>query len=68
MATNRKARRKSIQNSDPGKILDLVMSLDDDTCAELETKTNTYVRKSFPLYLCTYYKYTLVHVPQSRSN
>lgn len=37
-------RRKSIQNSDPGKILDLVMSLTDDACADLEIKLNTYVR------------------------
>ncbi|XP_045515112.1 cGMP-dependent 3',5'-cyclic phosphodiesterase-like [Pieris brassicae] len=40
----RHSRRKSIQNSDPGKILDLVMSLTDDGAAQLEVKINTYLR------------------------
>ncbi|CAH0581575.1 unnamed protein product [Chrysodeixis includens] len=39
----KQSRRRSIQNSDPGKILDLVMSLTDDNCAELEIKLNTYL-------------------------
>lgn len=41
--TLQKKQRKTIQNSDPGKILDLVMSLTDDACADLEIKLNTYV-------------------------
>lgn len=44
MSQKKHNRRKSIQNSDPGKILDLVMSLTDDTCAQLQTRLNTYVR------------------------
>ncbi|XP_028164363.1 cGMP-dependent 3',5'-cyclic phosphodiesterase-like [Ostrinia furnacalis] len=43
MSTQRKGRRKSIQNSDPGKILDLVMSLNDEACAQLQIKINTYL-------------------------
>ncbi|XP_013149073.1 PREDICTED: cGMP-dependent 3',5'-cyclic phosphodiesterase-like [Papilio polytes] len=39
----RRQRRKSVQNSDPGKILDLIMSLTDDKCALLQTKINTYL-------------------------
>ncbi|KPJ06896.1 cGMP-dependent 3',5'-cyclic phosphodiesterase [Papilio machaon] len=39
----RRQRRKSVQNSDPGKILDLVMSLTDDKSAQLQTKINTYL-------------------------
>ncbi|CAK1540739.1 unnamed protein product [Leptosia nina] len=39
----RHSRRKSIQNSDPGKILDLVLSLTDDGAAQLEVKINTYL-------------------------
>lgn len=47
----RHSRQKSIQNSDPGKILDLVLSLTDDGAAQLEVKINTYVSTSvhFPL-------------------
>lgn len=37
-------KRKYIQYSDPGKILDLVMNLTDDTSDLLQTKINTYVR------------------------
>ncbi|XP_072939008.1 cGMP-dependent 3',5'-cyclic phosphodiesterase-like [Epargyreus clarus] len=36
-------RRKSIQHSDPGKILDLVMSLSDESCAHIQMKINTYL-------------------------
>ncbi|KAL0881167.1 hypothetical protein ABMA27_002280 [Loxostege sticticalis] len=43
MASQRKGKRKSIQNSDPGKILDLVMSLNDESCAQLQIKINTYL-------------------------
>uniref|UniRef100_A0A2A4J9P4 Phosphodiesterase n=1 Tax=Heliothis virescens TaxID=7102 RepID=A0A2A4J9P4_HELVI len=41
--TQKKPRRKSIQHSDPGKILDLVMSLTDDTSAQLQMRLNTYI-------------------------
>ncbi|XP_028030850.1 cGMP-dependent 3',5'-cyclic phosphodiesterase-like [Bombyx mandarina] len=44
MAT-RKSRRKSVQNSDPGKILDLVMSLSEDNCAPLIVKQNNYLKE-----------------------
>ncbi|XP_022814516.1 cGMP-dependent 3',5'-cyclic phosphodiesterase-like [Spodoptera litura] len=40
---HKKPRRKNIQHSDPGKILDLVMSLTDDTCSEIQIKINTYL-------------------------
>lgn len=42
--SHKKPRRKNIQHSDPGKILDLVMSLTDDKCSEIQMKINTYVR------------------------
>lgn len=41
---SKKGKRRSIQYSDPGKILDLVMSLNDETCAALQNKINVYVR------------------------
>ncbi|XP_045494670.1 cGMP-dependent 3',5'-cyclic phosphodiesterase-like [Colias croceus] len=41
----RHSRRKSIQNSDPGKILDLVMSLTDDGGAQLQVKINSYLHE-----------------------
>ncbi|KAJ0175809.1 hypothetical protein K1T71_008968 [Dendrolimus kikuchii] len=44
MAANKKhGRRKSIQHSDPGKILDLVMNLTDDYCAQLQIRINIYL-------------------------
>lgn len=44
MATLKKTnKRKHIQNSDPGKILDLVMNLTDDSCSQLQIKINSYV-------------------------
>lgn len=44
MANHKKInRRKGIQNSDPGKILDLVMNLSDDSCSQLQVKINIYV-------------------------
>ncbi|KAM3963607.1 cGMP-dependent 3',5'-cyclic phosphodiesterase [Aphomia sociella] len=43
MATQKKHRRKCIQNSDPGKILDLIMSLNEDACAQIQIKINTYL-------------------------
>lgn len=36
-------KRRSLQNSDPGKILDLVMNLNDDTSSQLQIKINCYV-------------------------
>ncbi|XP_047530580.1 cGMP-dependent 3',5'-cyclic phosphodiesterase-like [Vanessa atalanta] len=46
MATQKKVpKRKSIQNSDPGKILDLVMNLNDDTSSQLQIKINVYLRE-----------------------
>uniref|UniRef100_A0A2H1VME5 Phosphodiesterase n=1 Tax=Spodoptera frugiperda TaxID=7108 RepID=A0A2H1VME5_SPOFR len=41
--SHKKPRRKNIQHSDPGKILDLVMSLTDDKCSEIQMKINTYL-------------------------
>ncbi|XP_052748765.1 cGMP-dependent 3',5'-cyclic phosphodiesterase-like isoform X2 [Galleria mellonella] len=43
MATQKRHKRKSIQNSDPGKILDLIISLNEETCAQLQIKINTYL-------------------------
>ncbi|XP_059055521.1 cGMP-dependent 3',5'-cyclic phosphodiesterase-like [Achroia grisella] len=43
MALQKRNRRKSIQNSDPGKILDLIINLNEDTCAGLQIKINTYL-------------------------
>ena len=44
MASHKKVhKRKGIQNSDPGKILDLVMNLNDETSALLQVKINIYV-------------------------
>ncbi|XP_050347355.1 cGMP-dependent 3',5'-cyclic phosphodiesterase-like [Nymphalis io] len=46
MATHKKVpKRKSIQNSDPGKILDLVMNLIEDTSSQLQIKINIYLRE-----------------------
>ncbi|KAL4710587.1 hypothetical protein ACJJTC_003223 [Scirpophaga incertulas] len=36
-------KRKSIQTSDPGKILELVIRLTDDNCAMLQIKVNAYL-------------------------
>ncbi|CAH0406813.1 unnamed protein product [Chilo suppressalis] len=44
MAHQRKhSKRKTIQYSDPGKILELVMNLNDETCAQSQTKINAYL-------------------------
>ncbi|KAG6449372.1 hypothetical protein O3G_MSEX006036 [Manduca sexta] len=43
MASQKKYRRKSMQRSDPGKILDLIMSLGDEFCYQLQVKVNTYL-------------------------
>lgn len=43
MISQKKQRRKSVQNSDPGKILDLVMNLLDEKCGLIQTKINEYV-------------------------
>ncbi|XP_032515588.1 cGMP-dependent 3',5'-cyclic phosphodiesterase-like [Danaus plexippus] len=46
MATLKKTnKRKHIQNSDPGKILDLVMNLTDDSCSQLQIKINSYLKE-----------------------
>ncbi|XP_068632592.1 cGMP-dependent 3',5'-cyclic phosphodiesterase-like [Battus philenor] len=45
MISTKRQRRKSVQNSDPGKILDLVMNLTDEKCAHLQTKINIYIRE-----------------------
>ncbi|CAG9785794.1 unnamed protein product [Diatraea saccharalis] len=53
MAFQRKhSKRKSIQYSDPGKILDLVMNLNDDTCAQSQIKINAYVRLLYNKLYC----------------
>ncbi|XP_013196675.1 cGMP-dependent 3',5'-cyclic phosphodiesterase [Amyelois transitella] len=43
IALKKHAKRKTLQNSDPGKILDLVMSLEDELCADLQIKINGYL-------------------------
>ncbi|XP_039751593.1 cGMP-dependent 3',5'-cyclic phosphodiesterase-like [Pararge aegeria] len=45
MASKKHARRKNIQYSDPGKILELVMNLNDDNCAQLQIKINLYLKE-----------------------
>ncbi|XP_045447651.1 cGMP-dependent 3',5'-cyclic phosphodiesterase-like [Melitaea cinxia] len=46
MTTHKKTmKRRSLQNSDPGKILDLVMNLNDDTSSQLQIKINCYLRE-----------------------
>ncbi|CAH0714694.1 unnamed protein product, partial [Brenthis ino] len=46
MANHKKInKRKGITNSDPGKILDLVMNLRDNSCSQLQVKINIYLRE-----------------------
>ncbi|KAH9644091.1 hypothetical protein HF086_015421 [Spodoptera exigua] len=45
LSSYKKPKRKSIQHSDPGKILDLIMSLTDETCNEIQIKINTYLEE-----------------------
>lgn len=36
-------RKSSLINSDPGKVMDLLMNLTEDDCASLQVKINNYV-------------------------
>ncbi|XP_034827104.1 cGMP-dependent 3',5'-cyclic phosphodiesterase-like [Maniola hyperantus] len=39
------ARRRTLQYSDPGKIMELVMNLNDDSSAQLQNKVNVYLKE-----------------------
>ncbi|XP_052739324.1 cGMP-dependent 3',5'-cyclic phosphodiesterase-like [Bicyclus anynana] len=45
MTSIKKHRRKNLQYSDPGKILELVMNLNDDSTSQLQIKINTYLKE-----------------------
>lgn len=54
MLSQKRIRRKTLQNSDPGKILNLVMSLEVELCSHLQNKINSYV--SIYLFICILFK------------
>lgn len=43
MSLKKRNKSKTLQNSDPGKLLDLIMNLDDEHCSHLQNKINVYV-------------------------
>lgn len=43
MASKKKSKGRTLQDSDPGKLLDLIMNLDDEYCSHLQKKINVYV-------------------------
>ncbi|XP_026315730.1 cGMP-dependent 3',5'-cyclic phosphodiesterase-like [Hyposmocoma kahamanoa] len=45
MLSQKRIRRKTLQNSDPGKILNLVMSLEVELCSHLQNKINSYLKE-----------------------
>lgn len=46
-STKKHSKRRSLQFSDPGKIIELMMNLNDDSGAQLQIKINGYVSYSW---------------------